>query len=111
MRVKVYRNLQKKCWSVQYKGKVIAHLKSINLKNAVMKVSKAGRDRVLREKKKYVHAYIEGEWVKYGKNKCLTQVSYNPYYKGYFFKVRYKARVHHANNVYLDRHSKVWISQ
>lgn len=58
---KVYFNLHKKCLSVQYKGKVIDHAKSICLKDVEFKVSQAGRARVLREKRKNVHAFVVGD--------------------------------------------------
>lgn len=68
MRVFVYFNLHRKCWSVKAlegedKGRVIAHEDFLILRDATPKVSKAGRERVLREKRKNVHAGIVGEWV------------------------------------------------
>ena len=62
--MRVYRNLHKKCWSVQQKQKgrwkVVAHAESITLLDCVFRVSEAGRQRVLRESRKNVHAYIQG---------------------------------------------------
>ena len=48
-KVFVYRNLHKKCYSVKdwKTKKVIAHVDNIFLKDAVFKVSEAGRQRVL----------------------------------------------------------------
>lgn len=68
IRVFVYFNLHRKCWSVKAlegedKGRVIAHEDFVILRDAVGKVSKAGRERVLREKRKNVHAGIVGEWI------------------------------------------------
>jgi hypothetical protein len=74
MRVEVYRNLLKQyrnldypVWSVKsrdrnyHTGIVIAHVREISLVNAFFKVSEAGRQRVLREQKKNVHATIIGD--------------------------------------------------
>lgn len=63
MRVFVYKNLHKNLWSIKSKdtGKVIGHTHNVWLKNPIFKVSIKGRDRVIREKKKYVHAGVEGE--------------------------------------------------
>lgn len=66
MRVRIYYNLKKAVWSVlamegPLKGRVVAHAKGVCLTEARTIVSKAGRERVLREKQKNVHAYIEGE--------------------------------------------------
>jgi hypothetical protein len=65
MRVYVYFNLHKKVWSVralegENKGRVIQHTTSLCLANCVFKVSEAGRQRVLRERQKNVHAGITG---------------------------------------------------
>lgn len=66
MKVFVYFNLHKKVWSIkamegEQKGRVIAHAENVYLKDAMPKVSEAGRQRVLKEKRKNVHAGIVGE--------------------------------------------------
>jgi hypothetical protein len=68
MKVFVYFNLHTHLWSIkslegEHKGLVVAHAKSVALLNVTMKVSEAGRQRVLLEQKKNVHAGLEGEWV------------------------------------------------
>lgn len=84
VRVFVYRNLRFSgvIYSVKdvRKGLVMARVPEIYLKDCKLKVSQAGRARVLAEKRKNVHAGIQGhvmleapqvrEWV---------QVRYNPY--------------------------------
>lgn len=65
MRVFVYFNLHKKVWSVKAldgrnKGRVIAHADKVLLRDATFKVSEAGRQRVIREKRKNVHAGVVG---------------------------------------------------
>jgi len=64
MRVFVYRNIHKNCLSVRNvkTGLVMAHVDSITLKNVKFKVSAKGRERVLKEKAKNVHAGVEVEW-------------------------------------------------
>lgn len=88
-RVMCYWNLHRKCFSLKSikTGRVIAHRNSFVLFNAVTKVSEAGRQRVLREKRKNVHAGIVGDYDPtceelaimpesvYGSRK----ISYNPY--------------------------------
>ena len=71
MKVFVYWNLHRKLWSVKAlsgpaKGKVILRTGEVLLKDAEGKVSEAGRQRVLREGKKNVHAGIVGELVVLG---------------------------------------------
>lgn len=65
MKVFVYRNLHQDCWSVKSRetGRVIAHADEVQLSNVEYKVSEAGRQRVLREKSKNVHAGLVGTLV------------------------------------------------
>lgn len=67
MKVFVYFNLHRKCFSIKAlegadKGRVVAHRHSVLLNDATFKVSEAGRQRVLRERKKNVHAGVVGDW-------------------------------------------------
>lgn len=45
----------------EHKGRVIGYAKAVTLRDAHTVVSEAGRQRVLREKRKNVHAYIDGQ--------------------------------------------------
>ncbi len=58
--VQVYKNLHTKCWSVRQSGKVVAHLIYLVLKDCEFRVGKAGKERVRRENRKNVHAYVSG---------------------------------------------------
>jgi hypothetical protein len=58
--VRVYRNLHKNCFSVKQDGLVRCHADNVTLENVKFIVSKAGQRRVRDEKKKNVHAFIEG---------------------------------------------------
>jgi hypothetical protein len=82
MKVFVYYNLRKKIWSVRHNRKVIQHSDIVVLRDATFKVSQAGRERVLREMRKNVHAGIEGELVGYSDNPfdgAYQSITYNPY--------------------------------
>lgn len=90
----VYFNLHKKVWSVKSveTGRVIAHLHSLVLYLAKPKVSEAGRQRVLRERKKNVHAGFEG-YIDLSDPEFLSNqiegraVTYNPYkYSGFVWR-------------------------
>ena len=93
MKVFVYFNLHKKVFSIKglegpCKGRVIAHRRELMLYDAIFKVSEAGRQRVLKECRKNVHAGVVGNWI----NDVISvdnrvQVTYNPYkYKTFVFK-------------------------
>jgi hypothetical protein len=63
---RIYFNLHKRLFSVQeyIKGRgwiVVDHTDGIGLRDPSFKVSEKGRQRVLAEKQKNVHAYIYGE--------------------------------------------------
>jgi len=86
-RVYVYFNLHKKVWSVRQSGRVVEHTKNIMLKDCRFLVSEAGRKRVLREKKKNVHAGVSGyvvDSIPEYKVYSEAKITYNPYkHKGF----------------------------
>ena len=87
-KVQVYFNLHKKCFSVKDKKTrlVIAHVNSICLENVVFKVSEKGRQRVLSEKRKNVHAVVEGD-ITGVEGLGEISITYNPYkYKSFIIK-------------------------
>jgi hypothetical protein len=81
--VKLYRNLRSKCWSIQQDGLVKAHCDRAWLSDCRFQVNENGRQRVLREGKKYVHAYVIGYmfgWPTDSKDfPARYPVSYNPF--------------------------------
>lgn len=93
MRCFVYFNLHRKCFSIKAleganKGRVIAHRNDVLLFDGTFKVSEAGRQRVLKEQRKNVHAGVVGHWDETGSaylttiNRVTvngTPVTYNPY--------------------------------
>lgn len=106
MRVFVYRNLHKGCLSVRdVKTRlVIAHVDSITLQDVKFKVSQKLRQRVLNEKRKNVHAGVEGVWIKDAKapSKGRRQrVTYNPYKYSFFVKEKTLEPIHEASVAYV----------
>ena len=113
-RIRAYYNLHKKCFSVQdYKtGLVIEHTDKLFMTNAMFVVRKSGNERVKKEGKKNVHAFVNG--IRHDKpidtNHCNNyEVKYNPYTMDFF---HYK-RVMLEFNTWLpvDRHwiGNVWL--
>jgi len=65
--------------------RVTGHTESVTLLEARFKVSEAGRQRVLREKKKNVHAIVEGYAVEnFSGSIGGRRAFYNPYKAGTF---------------------------
>lgn len=85
MKVFIYYNLHKKLWSIKdlSTGLVIAHSRCVSLRGCQFKVSKRGRERVIAERVKNVHAGVVGTLV--AKDLELFQsdtaqtATYNPY--------------------------------
>ena len=95
MRVQVYYNLHKKCLSVRQRGKVIDHVSMISLQGATFHVQPAGRKRVLKEKRKNVHAYVSGERVAVASyDSSSERITYNPYKNKTFVSVETGLPVH-----------------
>lgn len=93
-KVFVYFNLHRKVWSVKalsgpQRGRVIAHVRSIALTDCAFRVSEAGRQRVLRERRKNVHAGVVGRLQEWHAAPVSIQsegirVTYNPYVGPHF---------------------------
>jgi len=108
MKVFVYFNLHKKCFSIkalegQFKGLVIGHTNSVLLSDVTFKVSQAGRSRVLAEKRKNVHAGVAGHMADSGAHDVHsrymmlgTAITYNPYKYDSFVQRSTEQPVHSA---------------
>ena len=118
--VEVYRNLHKDCWSVRDSKTrlVISHVDYIHLHNATLVVQPAGREKVLREKRKNVHAFIKGTQVPvecwWGSRFSLFLVRvrgviYNPYRNESFVLQDTGEPITHADHVYLNDQGKAFI--
>lgn len=90
-KVEVYWNLHKKCWSIRHAhGKLIAdrpHRSYLEMEDVTWVVQQGGRERVLREGKKNVHAFARGTLIetkgfphhkRQGRGSAVA-VTYNPY--------------------------------
>ncbi|ERB55289.1 hypothetical protein N806_29680 [Rhodococcus sp. P27] len=107
MRVFVYRNLHRQTWSVKAlegpdKGRVIARSDHVLLTNAAGKVSEVGRQRVIREKRKNVHAGIVGELSSLDPQAFTgSTITYNPYKYDSFVHTGSEARFEGSKSAYL----------
>ncbi len=104
-RVDIYYNLHKKILSVRHKGKVVGHCKTAFVKDVKFVVNKGGRERVLKQKRKNVHAYIRGNYIDgdhisnylYGYD--WIEIGYNPYKFGHFYNKSDSSPVYVADMV------------
>jgi hypothetical protein len=96
MIVKVYRNLKhgrksRPLYSIMHNGRVIARRHRVLLTSCKFVVNEAGRQRVIREGRKNVHAFVVGKWCRskcgcsaFGtddtdKRQLGLKIVYNPY--------------------------------
>jgi hypothetical protein len=107
-KVFVYKNLHMDCWSIKQGGLVKAHATELNLWMCDFRVNRKGREKVLREKRKNVHAGVRGymgesTWDTYPED-LFEEVTYNPYkYKSFVMKDTEASRWF-ANQVRLKPH-------
>jgi len=119
--VYVYRNLRhgrkaRPLYSVMQNGRVVRRTHSIMLRNVKFVVREAGRQKVLQEGRKNVHAFAKGFITSsaFGADRhgrLPITVSYNPYNAGYFFAsesgkwtTELARRVYGARCVILNQH-------
>jgi hypothetical protein len=88
VRVEVYRNLHNGLMSVrEAHGLVLTHENEVFVRDASFVVQQAGRERVLREQKKNVHAFVRGELAGFSAGslqgfdnfESWNKARYNPY--------------------------------
>ena len=86
-KVFIYKNLHKDCWSLKQDGLVKAHTTDLCLFDCSFRVNAKGRARVLKERRKNVHAgisgYIDRPWVMDAlasrKKSNIKLAKYDPY--------------------------------
>jgi hypothetical protein len=106
VKAKVYWNFHRKCFSVQVNGRVIAHATSLAMRAVSYRVSEAGRQRVLRERRKNVHAYMVGILVCYeelsnGQAARVSFATYNPYEHSTFVRTGTNGEPIHGSDLML----------
>ena len=80
----IYRNLHTGGFSVRYRGRVVDRLHIFTAMNVQFKVNESGRQRVIKEGRKNVHAFVVADKYKGLINKGyeldkLSKIAYNPY--------------------------------
>lgn len=102
--VRVYKNLHRDTFSVVQDGLVVAHLDQLCLRDAKPVVSVAGRERVVQEGRKNVHAYLTGMLDETPAPKARVELTYNPYKSDHFYLKRDR-----GDDMFLTA-SHVWLS-
>lgn len=116
-KVMVYYNLHKHTFSIKHKEKVILHADFVNLIDVEFRVRQGGRESVLRDKSKNVHAFAIGTLVDYSKfpssdipeSKEGDIVTYNPYKHDSFVYKEDESPIYNAKEVTLVNPKKIFI--
>lgn len=119
IRVRVYRNLTKKTISIQdtKTNLVIMYSDAVSLSNCKFVVRQKGREKVLKEKRKNVHAFVVGELDDVYKSpegedrRGIRQASYNPYKFGYFYDVLTQEPIEQASRVWVLKDGTIFYKE
>lgn len=114
MIVSVYWNLNKKCWSIKHNNLVIGYADTLLLSNVNFKVSEAGRQRVIKQKRKNVHAYAIGEIIETNGSKpeaFTKELTYNPYYFANFVVKDNPQEVVYASDLLFCGNKKIYMRE
>ena len=102
-RVHAYYNIRKEVVSVRDTSrKVIQHQPRVILKDGDFRVSEPGRERVLEQECKNVHAMVYGYWQETCPVECSVAVRYNPYEDPFFKTVEDGDPVEEAEWVIIE---------
>jgi hypothetical protein len=107
----IFWNLNRKCWSVRYKSKVIHHLDQIiKITNPKFHVSELGRQRVLKEKTKNIHAWVKADNFEVFDRHSMSkedhasrfdEIYYAPFILSCFINRRTKVKIEKADSIIL----------
>jgi hypothetical protein len=119
-KVMVYYNLNKHTFSITYKYKLIELADHIKLTDVEFRVRPGGRARVLKDKRKNVHAFVIGTLLEYCKYPCESLpndindniVTYDPYkYSSYVMKDT-KEPIYNVKDVeMINSRNKIFITK
>lgn len=111
MRVEVYFNLHKKTFSVRSceTGRVLLHTDEVHIENPEFVVHQSGRNRVLSEGRKNVHAFVRGDaaFFRYTNRPPLDTLTYNPYKYVSFVDKKTEEPVYKASRAWLSVTDKI----
>lgn len=114
--VRVFKNPKHGCYSIMQNGRLRASAREVRLVDVEFRVREAGRQRMLREQRRNVHAFAVGtlcDYVHPGENRRLGDITgravfYNPYRFASFVDSETQTPVTSAAVVQFDEHGVVY---
>lgn len=116
----VYYNLNKHTFSITFKNKLIAYSDHIKLTEVEFRVRPGGRAKVLKDKRKNVHAFVIGNLINYCNYPCknITEdinvkiVTYDPYKYNFFVVKGTEEPIYNAREVeMINLENKIFITK
>ena len=107
--VRVFRNLTHGCYSILQNGRLNASARQVLLRDVEFRVRESGRQRMLKENSRNVHAFAVGRLIDYVHAEDTRElalidgraVSYNPHHLAVFYDEQTFAPVTSAETVHL----------
>ena len=114
--VRVFKNLKYGCYSIMQRGVIKASAKQVRLSDVEFRVRESGRQRMLREQRKNVHAFAVGHLVDYvhpGDERELAPMAgrgafYDPYRYPSFVDCETKAPVTSVRAAHFDEDGVIY---
>jgi len=114
--VRVFKNWKHDCYSIMQHGKLLASAKQVRLAGVEFRVRESGRQRMLREQRKNVHAFATGELLDYvhpHESRNLEKpvgrnVYYDPYAFPTFVDFETQSPVRSADLVHFDEDGVIY---
>ncbi len=114
--VRVFKNLKYGCYSIMQRGVIRASAKQVRLSDVEFRVRESGRQRMLCEKRKNIHAFAVGRLVDYvhpGDARELVRMEgrdafYDPYRYASFVDRETKAPVTSVRSAHFDEDGVIY---
>ena len=114
--VRVFRNWKHGCYSIMQGATALVSARQVSLADVEFRVRESGRQRMLRERRKNVHAYAVGRLVDYVHPSEAREIAgmagrgiiYDPYRFASFVDGETESPVHCANQVRFDESGVVY---
>jgi len=114
--VRVFKNWRRGCYSIMQNGRLKASAKQVRLIDVEFLVRESGRQRMLRQRRKNVHAYAVGRLMDYAhpaESRNLDEIPgrgvyYNPYEFASFVDLETQAPVISASVAQFDERGVIY---
>lgn len=108
--VRVIRNWKHDCYTILQNGRAMASARQVHLADVEFLVRESGRNKMLRERKRNVHAYAVGRLIDYthpDEARAIGEIGgraivYHPYRAAAFIDVETEAPVNVASDVHFQ---------